>query len=306
MKLILIFLIPAMCAGQVQTKHIKVNHTNISQPYNIDGRTDTTLHHSRCKCLIFDTICNCLVRDSTKDIWTKGDKIHVGPTPGDLGAMPIPSGFISSISTNLVLSGAPPVQSHLVSPIIDSLTRLISDKDLEIEYYRQFRHNQSDTILYLRAVIEGMRVKRCKIVLSPNPKWRQIGWSEYKESITNEYALVCKDSTSVSITVGDCNCSVYTELGETGKRSCKGLKRHYLETKYWNIIYSVTTVNGVVIARDKPHWETNSSQFDTTQGVYMINGKQVYPAVMWCKGKAVKVDYLKVNMVGKHRVKKRN
>lgn len=41
------------------------------------NKTDT-VKHLKCRCLIFSEKYNRLVRDSTKDVWIKGDKKAVG------------------------------------------------------------------------------------------------------------------------------------------------------------------------------------------------------------------------------------
>lgn len=143
------------------------------------------------------------------------------------------------------------------------------------------------TILAL-IVLAGMAQER--------GKWHRAGWyinqqSWYGDSVMINYALKGKDSISFKIEEADCGCAFYLEIGDHKKIPCKNMKRHYMETAFWEWIMPVTVVKGVVTKTGKQHWETHSGEMSTVDGTYTIGNKEVYPAKLFYKsGKSLLIN----------------
>jgi len=126
--------------------------------------------------------------------------------------------------------------------------------------------------------------------MGQSPKWKSTGYQDYRDTTTKTYSLIGKDSISFHIGISECDCTFYID-GLTKKRAtCKGLKRAFLETIYWNWQKDSTIFNGKKIRNTKPHWNSNMSGASFIQGTYFKNGKQIYPEYIFIKDKLFKID----------------
>lgn len=101
------------------------------------------------------------------------------------------------------------------------------------------------------------------------------------DTLTTTYYLDGKDSVSVEMVKEDCKCKFYIQIGETKHRSCVGLKRYYLYTKYWNWYKDIKKAKGKVISERKPYWESHMGQYSFVDGTFIQNNRAVYPSYIF-------------------------
>lgn len=96
------------------------------------------------------------------------------------------------------------------------------------------------------------------------------------DTINKCFRLEGKDSLTYTVNTSNCNCDFYISSYDHKKHSCKGLKRHYIETHFLYWCKNIVFVKGVKISEDKPHWDSNTSEYSSIEGEYEQNNKIAY------------------------------